>query len=124
MISFKKAIQPKKTLCDERYSDMWHTVIEAQIRLMDCVYESIAKNAVVDLYPDGPDKTVAIETAAKGRLALRAAVGNFDMRRQELLDYYRLNSSRMEVCHTWYPSRWLTSHEYVEKAYERYFRRD
>ena len=124
MFGFKKAHEPTKTLQYERYSVIWHSIMEAQIHLKKCAYEVITKNAVIGLYPEGANKVKAIENAEKSKLTLQTAIENFNVLRQELLDYYRYNSIHMRVCHSWHPFRWKTSHEYIEQAYKNYFKKD
>lgn len=88
-------------------------------RLMAKTREVITRKAVIDLYPDGPDRNAAIKECEAAKHSLLCAIGAYDTSRMEYNDYIKQNAERLNS-----PRRpWTTtSHDIIAIAYEKYFK--
>ena len=88
-------------------------------RLMAKTREIITRKAVIDLYPDGPDRNTAIKECEAAKHSLLCAIGAYDISRMEYNDYIKQNAERFNN-----PRRpWTTtSHDFIAIAYENYFK--
>lgn len=100
---------------DERLYDLW----AERDRLMAKAREVITRKAVIDLYPDGPDRNAAIEEGEAAKRSLLCAIGAYDTSRREYNDYIKQNAERFDSPHR---SWTTTSHDFIAIAYENYFK--
>lgn len=118
---FKRKQQIIESAADRWYIEKWEAIVDAQSRLMKCARDVIIKSGVVNLYPYGIDRSAAKVEEDRAKNALLCAIGHYDGRRQELIDCYKQKAGQLSKCATWKPERWLTSHEYIEMAYVKFF---
>ena len=88
-------------------------------RLKAKVKQVITRLGVINLYPDGPDRTVAIADAEKARHAMLVAIGAYDTARMEYNNYIKKYAEEFDS-----PKKeWTTtSHEIIEWAYKYYYK--
>ena len=81
----------------------------------------IQKQGVIALYPDGPDKNTAVQDCEKAKHKMICAIGAYDARRQELINYFKQNFEHLEG--------WAngtnagTSHAIVENTYYNFYKK-
>lgn len=102
-------------LYQEQYRALVNTVHEAKKQLNDAVEAVIKKQGVIALYPEGADKKTAIQDCEEAKRKMICAIGFYDARRQERIDYFKQNFEHLEG---WADgSNEGTSHDIVETAY-------
>lgn len=104
---------------EKRADDSLYQVWEARDRLKAKVKQVITRLGVINLYPDGPDRTVAIADAEKARHAMLVAIGAYDTARMEYNNYIKKYAEEFDS-----PKKeWTTtSHEIIEWAYKYYYK--
>lgn len=108
-----KTFNPYEKRADEMTYEVW----DKRNHLTEKVKQVITRLGVINLYPNGPDRTVAIADAEKARHAMLVAIGAYDAARMEYNNYIKKYAEKFDN-----PKReWITtSHEVIEQAYERY----
>lgn len=102
----------------ENHADkLFYEVWEARDNLTAKAKQVITRLGVINLYPDGPDRTVAIADAEKARHTMLVAIGAYDTARMEYNNYIKKYAEKFDN-----PKReWTTtSHEIIEWAYQYY----
>ena len=111
----KKPFNPYERRADDSLYQVW----EARDRLKAKAKQVITRLGVINLYPDGPDRTVAITDAEKARHAMLVAIGAYDTARMEYNDYVEKNAEKFDS----HKEKWTTtSHEIIEWAYKYYYK--
>ena len=88
-------------------------------RLMTKTREVITRKAVIDLYPDGPDRNAAIKECEAAKHSLLCAIGAYDTSCMEYNDYIKQNAERLNSTRRLWTT---TSHDIIAIAYENYFK--
>ena len=104
---------------EEHYVELWRIVREAKNNLIAKTEAVIRKKGVIDLYPEGADKNIAIKDCETAQYNLICAIGHYDARVQELQEYYSKNSEYLSN----YSSKSCTSHEIIEIVYANFFKK-
>lgn len=111
----KKPFNPYENRADDLIYEVWET----RDRLYEKTRQVITRLGVIDLYPNGPDRTVAIADAEKARHAMLVAIGAYDTARMEYNDYVEKNAEKFDN----HKEKWTTtSHEIIEWAYKYYYK--
>lgn len=111
----KKPFNPYENRADDLIYEVWET----RDRLYEKTRQVITRLGVIDLYPNGPDRTVAIADAEKARHAMLVAIGAYDTARMEYNDYVEKNAEKFDS----HKEKWTTtSHEIIEWAYKYYYK--
>ena len=104
---------------DEAYKEMWDSAYKAHKALTETANKIIVRKGVIDLYPEGEDKQMAIKDYENTKQFLVDAISQYDGKVKELVEYFTNHQEKMKNCREWSPSCWATSHEVVEWAYEK-----
>lgn len=109
----KKPFNPYERRADDSLYQVW----EARDCLRAKAEQVITRLGVINLYPDGPDRIVAVADAEKARHAMLVAIGAYDTARMEYNNYIKKYVEKFDN-----PKReWTTtSHEIIEWAYQYY----
>lgn len=111
----KKPFNPYENRADDLIYEVWET----RDRLYEKTRQVITRLGVIDLYPNGPDRTVAIADAEKARHAMLVAIGAYDTARMEYNNYVEKNAEKFDN----HKEKWTTtSHEIIEWAYKYYYK--
>ena len=105
------------SLCEEKYLEMLGVVREAKERLMYATEKVIIKQGVINLYPEGPDKKQAVKDCEEAKQHLICAIGYYDARRQESINYAETYNEELGE---FYTNKFLTSHQLIEFVYEKW----
>ena len=106
-------------LYENRADDLIYEVWETRDRLYEKTRQVITRLGVIDLYPNGPDRTVAIADAEKARHAMLVAIGAYDTARMEYNNYIKKYAEKFDSS----KEEWTTtSHEIIEWAYKYYYK--
>ena len=108
---------------DTEYKALWNEAREAKISLMSIVENVIVKKNVIDLYPEGADKRVAIAECEKAQHSLICKIGRYDSALAKIRNYWLEHSEEVDECQTWYPSRFSSSATIVEIAYKNFWKK-
>lgn len=117
MFGKRKNANPTPTWLDEKICELNDEWWEAWHRIEDCVDKIIIKNGVIDLYFEGADKKKAIEDAEKAKYNLLCAIGAYDDVNRQYNEALKEQGKRIVTVD--YKPHTLTSHEIIEKHYER-----
>ena len=79
-------------------------------------------NGAIDLYPEGADKEAAKKQAEKAKELLICAIGHYDDLRRQYLEAIKDEGERRTTVH--YSCDPPTSHFWVEKAYEEFWKKN
>lgn len=106
---------------DEYLTTLLEQVCEVKEVLMDRVEAVAIKVGVIDFYPEGSDKNLAISDAEEAKKILLSAVGSYDDKLNEAHAYYVEHRDAFQRYANFDPSRrYQTSHQVVEIAYYNY----
>ena len=114
-------MKKKRSLYEEQYEALWGAVFREKRRLIGAAETVIQKQGVITLYPDGPDKNTAIQDCEKAKHKMICIIGEYDARRQELIDYFKQNFEYLEG--------WAngtnagTSHAIIENTYYCFYKK-
>jgi len=115
----KKKYRPN--LYEEQYEALLNAVCEGQWRLISATETVIKKQGVIALYPEGPDKKHAVKDCEEAKYSLLCAIGAYDARRQEAIEYFKQNFEHLEG---WADgTNKATSHAIIENAYYNFYRK-
>jgi hypothetical protein len=115
----KKTKQP--TIYDIELEEKFLDHQDAYIRLKEATEAVIIKKNVIDLYPEGADKTAAIASFKLAQMELIRAIEHYDSTRVDIRDYYQEHNNFYK---NWSVLRSLkTSHAIIEEIYERFFKK-
>lgn len=104
----KKAKEkPRNTFLDNKL----HELTTIDNRLCKQVRKIVEKQAVIDIYPPGPDQDKAIKDLESAKYHLLYLIGEYDITRKE---YYDLKKKHPECEVTDFP----TSHDAIEIDYK------
>jgi hypothetical protein len=79
-------------------------------------------NGVIDLYPEGADKEAAKQSAERAKHLLLCSIGHYDDIRRQYLEALAENGERNT---TYYLTKECkTSHEWVDMAYEEFWKKN
>lgn len=117
MFGKRKNANPTPTWLDKKIYELNDEWWEAWHRIEDCVDKVIIKNGVIDLYPEGADKKKAIEDAETAKYGLLCAIGAYDDIKRQYNEALKEQGERITTID--YKAHILTSHEIIEKHYER-----
>ena len=107
------------TVYDLAVKRLANEVSEAAYRISERVEKVIVRIGVIELYPEGADKERAKRDAETSRQSLINAVAIYD----DLANQYEKAIAQNDRQTTLqYKRKLLTSHELIEKAYERNYK--
>ena len=113
-------MKKRMSLYEEQYLEMIRIVREAKERLIAATDKVIVKQGVINLYPEGPDKKHAVKDCEEAKYNLICAIGEYDARRQESINYAKTYEKELGGVYT---NRFLTSHQLIEFAYEQWHKK-
>ena len=114
----KKIVATSQDIFVKEYSEK---LIVARGRLKDAVEAVIIRSGVVELYPEGADKSKAINDMNYAKSILLCAIGCYDSARNNYNE--ALESTEPRVTTTCYGMAFKTSHEWVEIFYEEFYKK-
>lgn len=123
MFGFKKKDNNFVSAADEIYNKMWCEVLDARSVIRKAAEQVIVKIGVANLYPNGAKKFHANENVEVARFQLVDACNNYEKLVQGLREWFEANKQDLNCYSHWNPDRWLSAHEYVESAYEEFFKK-
>lgn len=110
------------TIYDIQLEEKFFEYQNAYVRLKEATEAIIIKKNVIDLYPDGADKTAAITSFKSAQLELICAIGHYDSTRADSRDYYQEHNEN-DFYKNWSVLCSLkNSHELIEEIYENFFK--
>ena len=110
---------PTCTPLDRMIMDKNQELIDAKTYLMSTAERVIIANGVIDLYPEGADKTRAIEDAEAHKHSLLCAIGAYDGRMQEYNELLKREGARETT--TGWANKFSTSHKIIEIVYRNFW---
>lgn len=115
----KKKYRP--SLYEEQYETLLSAVCEAKNWLISATEAVIRKQGVIALYPEGADKKTAIQDCEKAKYKMICAIGAYDARRQEAIEYFKQNFEHLEGWANGTDK--ATSHAIIENAYYNFYKK-
>ena len=113
----------KPTIYDIQLEEKFFDYQDAYIRLGKATEATIIKKNVIELYPDGADKNVAIASFKSAQIELICAIGHYDSMRADSRDYYQ-NHDKNDFYKDWSVIDSLkNSHTLIEEVYENFFKK-
>lgn len=110
------------TIYDIQLEEKFFEYQDAYIRLKEATEAVIIKKKVIELYPDGADKDIAIANFKSAQTELICAVGHYDSTRADSRDYYYEHDEN-DFYKDWSVIRSLKdSHALIEEIYENFFK--
>ena len=88
----KKPFNPYEKRADDELYEVWET----RDRLYEKTRQVMTRLGVIKLYPNGPDRTVAIADAEKARHAMLVAIGTYDTARMEYNNYIKKYAEKFD----------------------------
>jgi hypothetical protein len=118
---FKKKKKVIATSQDIFVKEYWEKLSVARGRLKDTVEAVIIRSGVVELYPEGADKTKAINDLNHAKSILLCAIGSYDSARNNYNE--ALESIKPRITTASYGAAFKTSHEWVEIFYKEFYKK-
>lgn len=117
----KKIKQP--TIYDIQLEEKFFDYQNAYVRLKEATEAVIIKKNVIELYPDGVDKTAAIASFKSAQIELICAIGHYDSARADSQDYYQ-EHDKSDFYKDWSVIYSLEiSHAFIEEIYKNFFKK-
>lgn len=113
---FRRKEKPRRTVQDRNYRELWRDALTAKTRLKQKAQDVLVKKMAVELYPDGPDKKRAEEDLSVTKRGLLSAIGYYEERVREMIDYRRNNTNVITDIERYNPSIFDGSHQIVEQV--------
>lgn len=107
-------LERQRLLCD---------YFKAENQLEKQVEEVIVRKGVIDLYPDGLDKDLAVKDFEAAQRSLISAICAMDSRRNEEKSFIEDHEKDFVVTAQWeVPSLNISSHAVIERVYRDFFK--
>ena len=81
----------------------------------------IIKTNVINLYPEGADKNIAIQEAEDSKYKLRNVISCYEQDRKDYINYLNAHRDKLEHCKTW-TCNFPKGHDAVEKFYQSFYK--
>lgn len=117
---WKKTPEPVPTFADCKSHRLLIQYYDCGRYLEEVARDTLVEIAVVDLYPEGPDKEAAKEEAEAARRILLNAIGGYDGARAEYLKF-RSEYQGKFVTTVGYQTKLMTSHERIKNVYKEFY---
>ena len=119
----KKRPQSEWSPADRERERLLLDYFDAETQLENKAEEAIIRKAVIDLYPDGPDKDRAVKDFESTQHSLLCAIGAVDGRRNEMKSYIIAHEKEFVATARWaIPSDKISSHTIIEKVCRNFFK--
>ena len=120
---FNKSKRPanQETALDKKIQTINNERLATGFSIRERAKKVIICNGAIDLYPEGADKEKAKRDADKAKEILISAVGHYD----DLLRQYKeaLSEEGERNTTTYWTKEAMTSHEWIEMAYEEFYKK-
>lgn len=118
---FKNKKEIEKTPEDNKLYDLYIKILGCSSRLKKQVYKIITLNNVIEIYPNGADKSKAIKDANEAKEKLLCIIGEYDDKRRQYMDYFS-KTQNQRIYTNDYTSELIDSHKIIENAYKYYYK--
>lgn len=118
----------KKKISDNIYDikmkDIYKKWIDSWKELEEVTRDTIIKNNVIALYPEGTDKKIAEQEAEQQRKKLANYISAYEENRHEFLAFCESHKNDLMTTATWVRAfdSCPTSHYLIEKAYHKFIK--
>ena len=114
---FKRKLKDVYTLEDRRLDEKSEAIFNTRYRLKEVAKEVYQSQQVIMILPDGADKVAEIEYCSKLQHSLLAAIGAYDIARQDFNDYVKAVDKTQ--IHTVVNPITTTSHEILRNLFKK-----
>jgi hypothetical protein len=120
---FKKKSNPNiDTALDKKIKELHGERLATAYTIRERAKKVIICNGAIDLYPEGADKEAARVKAENAKKLLLCSIGHYDDLRRQYLEALAENGERNTTVH--WTRECKTSHEWVEMAYEEFYKKN
>ena len=120
---FNKSKRPinQDTTLDKKIKELHDERLTTAYSIRERAKKVIICNGAIDLYPEGADKEKAVRDAEAAKYSLLCAIGHYDDLRRQYLEALAENGERNTTAY--WTKECKTSHEWVEMAYEEFWKK-
>lgn len=111
----------QKNSYDTQMDRIYNDVSTFQLKLSRQTKKTMAKQGVINLYPDGEYKDLAIQNFKEAQQELLCQIKYYDSKRSEAIKFFHENYDKFNEDYLYEPEEFYTSHEVIEAAYEEYY---
>lgn len=117
-----KKINKQPTIYDVKLEEKVFDFQKAFLRLKEATKAVIIKKNVIELYPDGADKNIAIASFKSAQVELLCAIGHYDSTRVDAQEYYQ-EHDKSDFYKDWSKIHLPNSHSLIEETYGDFFKK-
>jgi hypothetical protein len=118
----KKSNLNTDTTLDKKIKELNNERLAAAFTIRERAKTVIICNGAIDLYPEGADKEAAKREAERVKNLLLCSIGHYDDLRRQYLEALAENGERNTTIY--WTKECKTSHEWIEKAYEEFWKKN
>ena len=118
----KKSNLNTDTALDKKIKELDNERLETAFAIRERAKKVIVCNGAIDLYPEGADKEAAKREAERAKNLLLCSIGHYDDLRRQYLEAFAENGERNTT--VYWTRECKTSHEWVEMAYEEFWKKN
>jgi hypothetical protein len=110
------------TILDKKIKELNNERLTTAFAMRERAKKVIICNGTIDLYPEGADKEAAKREAEKAKNLLLCSIGHYDDLRRQYLEALAENGERNTT--VYWTKECKTSHEWIEMAYEEFWKKN
>ena len=110
------------TALDKKIKELDNERLVTAYSIRERAKKVIICNGAIDLYPEGADKEAAKREAERVKNLLLCSIGHYDDLRRQYLEALAENGARNTT--VYWTKECKTSHEWVEMAYEEFWKKN
>jgi hypothetical protein len=118
----KKSNLNTDTALDKKIKELDNERLATAFTIRERAKTVIVCNGAIDLYPEGADKEAAKKEAERVKNLLLCSIGHYDDLRRQYLEALAENGERNTT--VYWTKECKTSHEWVEMAYEEFWKKN
>lgn len=118
----KKSNLNTDTILDKKIKELHGERLATAYVIRERAKKVIICNGAIDLYPEGADKEAARVKVENAKKLLLCSIGHYDDLRRQYLEALAENGERNTTVH--WTRECKTSHEWVEMAYEEFWKKN
>lgn len=118
----KKSNLNTDTALDKKIKELDNERLTTAFAIRERAKKVIICNGAIDLYPEGADKEAAKREAERVKNLLLCSIGHYDDLRRQYLEALTENGERNTT--VYWTRECKTSHEWVEMAYEEFWKKN
>lgn len=114
----------KKKVNDElnpiaiHFKELWNECRDSQKSIYKAMLTVIARQNIINLYPEGADKDIAIKRFEDAKIKFRNTISAYDDAKRKLQQYYAVKKYDIDFIYpTWSIYSWKESADVVENFY-------